>query len=154
MALDTFLREGGEEDCSCLMSHGRDVHVDEETGDAYIIYVAEDGEEIRYPATYGLVECMAWDEDLTPFCVDADGEALENAPEFCGQSWCYVNAKTCDSFINSSTFPGSGLAYSFDACLDDGMMSDEGDEDEEEALVNDIPESEDCSCVMSSGINV
>ena len=149
--LDDFLRNGGTDDCSCLMEHGQTVHADPDTGDAYIIYVDENGDEIRYPATYGLVECMAFDEDLEPFCVDEDGEALEDAPEFCGQRWCYVNAKTCDSFILSSTFPGSGLAYSFDACVDDSPAAEE---EEEGALVNDIPEDEECGCISSPGIPV
>ena len=61
--------------------------------------------------------CMAWDIDLPPTCAQKNGRPLIDAPEWCGDAWCYVNPETCSKGLQeSSYFPDSGLMYSYEVC--------------------------------------
>lgn len=76
-----------------------------------------EGIAYRYPADYGTKQCAAWDEFLQPFCANNHYDAFSDAPDYCGQSWCYVNIETCPSGTLTDYFPGSELYYSYiDAC--------------------------------------
>ena len=103
------------EDCSCLTSSGLPVETDAD-GNPIIVYTDADGVEHNYPGNYGLTTCMAWDLDLPPTCADSDGMPLVDAPDFCGQNWCYVSETCLQGAIDSTYFPDQGLKYSYDVC--------------------------------------
>ena len=73
-----------------------------------------------YPAKYGVGECAAWDATMQPDCADAAGAPKENAPEWCADSWCWVdqtNCKLADTDVTKSAyFPGSSLVFSYNTC--------------------------------------
>ena len=122
-----------EQDCSCLTSSGIAVNTD---GDSpYIEYTDADGTVHQYPANYGLTECMAWDMTLPPSC-----EGGEDDPDWCGDSWCYINHVTCyDNILKSSYFPDSGLWYSYAACApdeEDDMSADDMMADAEDMMAD------------------
>ena len=120
--LNDFLLEQGEfepvtEDCSCLTTSGIPPTFTPD-GDAFITYTnPEDGAEFMWLPNYGTTECTAHDEFNGPYCADEFGEPLEDAPEYCAQSWCWVNAETCTNGVEASSyFPDSGLSFSYDVC--------------------------------------
>ena len=62
--------------------------------------------------------CQAWDLDLQPICADEEGMPLNDAPDWCGDSWCYVNAQTCTKGLQATSyFPDEGLMYSYEVCM-------------------------------------
>ena len=83
-----------------------------------------------YPSDYGFGSCKQWDIDpvpLPPFCGDSQNNAaLPDAPEFCRDSWCYIDPDNCDSELQyvSGVFPDSGLTFSSEACGNAGTYSD------------------------------
>ena len=61
------------------------------------------GKTYDYPATYGLDTCKSHDEALAPYCSETP------KPEWCSDSWCYVDAKNCSDLVTTQSvyFPGS-----------------------------------------------
>ena len=41
-------------------------------------------------------ECTAWDIKLPPYCVDEAGNPKADAPQWCRDSWCWVDADNCN----------------------------------------------------------
>lgn len=123
-ALNDFLINGlpePEEDCSCLITSGISPTFTPD-GEAFITYIAEDGEEYMWAPNYGVTECAAFDAENEPFCADEDGNPLDDAPEWCDRSWCYVNAETCTNGVEASTyFPDANLSFSYDVCAESDM---------------------------------
>ena len=68
-----------------------------------------------YASTYGLNKCDAHDATLAPYCSVGTGRS---PPEWCADSWCYVDATNCEDLVltNSVFFPG--LKYSYSTCGD------------------------------------
>merc|ERR1719240_2608986 len=65
--------------------------------------------------------CAAWDVVATGTCYDAKKkEPKKDAPSWCLDSWCYVDAATCNAGDVTPTmfFPGTDLAYSYNTCVD------------------------------------
>lgn len=88
--------------------------------------------DYEYPPNYGLTQCAAWDQPLQPDCADEEGMPLEDAPEYCAQSWCYVDSETCSTGVTASNlFPDAGLYYSYDSCAAAAMEGEEADAEEE-----------------------
>ena len=52
--------------------------------------VLTDYRGVTYDSNFGTGSCQPWELKLPPYCADANGIPLPNAPEWCGQSWCYV----------------------------------------------------------------
>ena len=93
------------------------------------MYTDADGVEHNYPGNYGLTTCMAWDLDLPPTCADSDGMPLVDAPDFCGQNWCYVGETCLQGALESTYFPDQGLKYSYDVCAQEESLPEaESDE--------------------------
>ena len=118
-----------EEDCSCLITHGDGIELFWTDEGVHYIELTADGETYQYPPNHGLTQCQAWDADLEPYCADADGMPLEDAPVWCANQYCYVNPETCTTpkVRPSSYWPDSGLAYSYEACGDVDVFGDEGE---------------------------
>jgi len=118
--LNDFLLNGlpePEEDCSCLISSGISP-IFSPDGDVFIEFEGE-GETFQWAPNYGLTECAAHDEENAPFCADEEGTPLVDAPEYCSQQWCYVNAETCTKgVVASSYFEEANLSYSYEVCSD------------------------------------
>ena len=70
------------------------------------------GKTYDYPATYGLDTCKAHDEALAPYCSETP------KPEWCSDSWCYVDADNCDDLVTTQSVYFPGLAYSYSTCGD------------------------------------
>lgn len=51
---------------------------------------------VDYPWDWGVGACRAWDIGLQPFCADAAGKPKADAPRWCRDSWCWVDARRCD----------------------------------------------------------
>ena len=68
------------------------------------------GTEYTYPATYGFDSCATHDTGLQPYC------NVANPPDWCADSWCYVdtNCNVGIGALHSSYFPG--LVYSYATC--------------------------------------
>ena len=101
----------GSENCPCLESL---------PAGAFDQYIKPGGllyQGFEYPMTYG-IGCKNWDADLQPYCADASGKALPDAPEWCQHSFCYIDPESCvlPLQFQSSYFPLSGLKYSFQTC--------------------------------------
>mmetsp|Transcript_10515 Transcript_10515/g.25492 ORF Transcript_10515/g.25492 Transcript_10515/m.25492 type:complete len:167 (+) Transcript_10515:30-530(+) len=72
-----------------------------------------------YPTTYGADGCKAHEMTLPPSCGDESGAPLADAPEWCGEMWCYVDPEDCDGVDDASEsnyFPDSGVHYSYRTC--------------------------------------
>ena len=139
--LEQYVVEPFVEDCSCLTSSGLPVFTNE-LGDGFIeVTFQEEGEDPRtynYPANYGTAQCSAWDEFLPDFCADAFGVPLDDAPDYCTQSWCWVSAETClTGVFESDYFPDSGLSYSYLACPAPEEEEEEQEPEPEEEEVAD-----------------
>jgi uncharacterized protein YegL len=68
------------------------------------------GTEYNYPANYGFDSCATHDTGRQPYC------NVANPPDWCADSWCYVD-KDCNvgiGALHSSYFPG--LTYSYATC--------------------------------------
>eukprot|EP00928_Gymnodinium_smaydae_P046983 TRINITY_DN31328_c0_g1_i1.p1 TRINITY_DN31328_c0_g1~~TRINITY_DN31328_c0_g1_i1.p1 ORF type:complete len:381 (+),score=86.02 TRINITY_DN31328_c0_g1_i1:74-1216(+) len=112
------------------------------------IPVSIDGEAVNYPADVGHF-CQAWDADTHPSCNSTDEE-----PEWCSQSWCYVDPCTCDTeavlsgssgYLPGATFQGRPLYYSYATC---GSVDAWTGAENDEACVLKTSE-DDCSSVSS-----
>jgi hypothetical protein len=128
------------EDCSCIDVQMMQVYFD---GDAmgYIKYIDPEGEEFEYPPNYGLTQCSAHDAMLEPTCADPDGFPFLDAPSWCADAWCFVNAETCTNGVIPSTyFPDDNLSYSYDVCA---VAEDEAEEGDEEGQSGDEASGED-----------
>eukprot|EP00403_Amphidinium_massartii_P039288 CAMPEP_0178439602 /NCGR_PEP_ID=MMETSP0689_2-20121128/36252_1 /TAXON_ID=160604 /ORGANISM="Amphidinium massartii, Strain CS-259" /LENGTH=444 /DNA_ID=CAMNT_0020062159 /DNA_START=79 /DNA_END=1410 /DNA_ORIENTATION=- len=79
-----------------------------------------DGESVDYPAEIGGT-CEAWDKGLHPEC---KVQAGEEAPPWCGKSWCFVDPCSCklevspkvSMYLPDSTFQGKPIYYSYATC--------------------------------------
>ena len=64
---------------------------------------------------------------------------LTDAPEICGESWCYVNELTCESAIKSTLFPDEDhLYYSVEACAPEEEMEEEMEMETEEEMEEEM----------------
>ncbi|GBG27566.1 Voltage-dependent calcium channel subunit alpha-2/delta-2 [Hondaea fermentalgiana] len=75
--------------------------------------ITSDGTEFRAESSKPVLSspsCAAHDEDLDPFC-----SALF-PPDFCDQSFCFVDSSCSSDRYESSYFPGYGLYYSYETC--------------------------------------
>ena len=107
-----------EEDCSCLITSGVSPTFTPD-GEVFITYVGDMGGEYKWAPNYGLTQCAAHDFENAPFCADLDGNPLVDAPAWCIEPWCYVNAETCTQGVTASTyFPDANLSYSYDVCAE------------------------------------
>jgi len=109
----------GTPGCPCIEWAGLDNYISE----GCINFTPSEGmgtsteDSFCYPVTYGSTECKVWDESLEPFCADASGNPLVNAPAWCLDSFCYVDPNNCDSIIGKSgMFPNEDLYYSYATC--------------------------------------
>lgn len=69
-----------------------------------------------YPIDYGSQRCSAWDINLPPRCADREGRPLTNAPLFCAQPWCFVDASCRLHQQRTTIFLGHELFYSYETC--------------------------------------
>ena len=76
-------------------------------------------------ADFGASRCEPWDQQLSPECVNADGQVPGSGqPEWCSSLWCYVDKNACDRPYTSSRLawpgvtglPDDGLAFSHETC--------------------------------------
>ncbi|GBG35095.1 Inter-alpha-trypsin inhibitor heavy chain H2 [Hondaea fermentalgiana] len=74
------------------------------------LYYENAGVRYCYNISYGLNECAAHDEGLDPFC------SSFFPPDFCEQSFCFVDSSCSIEPYASSYFPGYGLYYSYKTC--------------------------------------
>ena len=83
-------------------------------------YVAfSPGTAYAYPTSYGMDSCLLHDAAEQPYCADANGVLLPDAPAWCQSLWCFVDATNCDVANDpASYFAGStpALHYSYEAC--------------------------------------
>ena len=80
-----------------------------------------------YPTTYGMDSCQAHDSAEQPYCADADGVALVDAPSWCASPWCFIDVTACDMANDpSSYFAGSNpaLTYSYETCSATNTFAD------------------------------
>ena len=55
-----------------------------------------------------------------------------DAPSWCADSWCWVNAETCSNGVIPSTyFPDDNLSYSYNVCAEPEDEAEESEGDEE-----------------------
>jgi len=99
--------------CPCLASDGGALDHYRVNGD--LMY-----EGYVYPSNYG-IGCTAHDTNLAPYCLDASSDK----PEFCVESFCYVDKDNCDLPLKylSGFFPLSGLYYSYQQCGNTGTFN-------------------------------
>ena len=72
------------------------------------------GKTYDYPASYGLGTCEKHDETLAPYCSVGTGRS---PPEWCADTWCYVDKDTCNRVnLKSSYFVDVDLYYSYATC--------------------------------------
>ena len=87
-------------------------------GDAFV--VALGGADYEYPLGYGLGACGPHDAMEAPYCADATGAMLADAPGWCTSNWCFVDVDNCVGYTpdNSSYFPDAVplLTYSYETC--------------------------------------
>ena len=76
----------------------------------------------RYPQTYGVAGCQAYDVTMPgEGCADSSGAPMPNAPAWCAEYWCYIDADYCslDNGVVASTF-FRGAYYSTATCAEAG----------------------------------
>ena len=88
-----------------------------------------------YPATYGRDQCSTHDVSQQPWCADADGEALADAPSWCNSEWCWVDPDNCDQQSDASSyFHRDGedpvAYYSYHTCSADNTFADSEEDDQ------------------------
>ena len=81
-----------DDDCECLSDN--DLDTTKRNGQRVIIYTDADGNEHEYPSAYGTA-CIGWDEILPPICGDGNGRPLDDQPDWCPKSWCFIDPKKC-----------------------------------------------------------
>ena len=76
----------------------------------------------RYPQTYGVAGCQAYDATMPgEGCADSSGTPMPNAPAWCAEYWCYIDADYCsldNGVVASTFFPGA--YYSTATCAEAG----------------------------------
>ena len=70
----------------------------------------EKGDVYCYPLDYGF-KCKAHDRKLSPFCRDSDGSASSTQPNWCLDSWCFVDPDNCDLLKTQSSYFEQDNAY-------------------------------------------
>lgn len=90
-------------------------------GTALIVRLGDPAADFTYPLGYGDGGCAAHDATRQPFCADANGAPLPDAPNMCQASWCWVDPDDCQlSVIASSVFHLDGQPpsryYSSETC--------------------------------------
>jgi len=92
----------------------------DDTGDPGIRY-----HEVCLPLTFGASQCAPHDVGLDPRCPFPNATRKEgDAPEFCGEQWCYVDFQACrlapEQIYRSKAFeadhPALDLFYSYSVC--------------------------------------
>ena len=63
---------------------------------ATTLTVTLEGADYAYPWGYGMGNCAPHDYDMAPYCADAQGIVLANAPSWCQSNWCFVDAANCN----------------------------------------------------------
>ena len=84
---------------------------------------------VPYPASYGVGTCAAHDAATEPYCADADGASLPDAPDWCLSAWCWVDPAACDVASDPSSYfhiddVDATLYYSYDTCGDVNTFAD------------------------------
>lgn len=90
-----------------------------------------------YALGYGSGSCAAHDATHAPYCADANGAPLADAPDWCQSSWCWVDPDNCQlaeddgtpiPAVPSSYFHRDGQNasryYSYETCQHDNTFSD------------------------------
>lgn len=75
-------------------------------------------------ADYGASTCQAWDQQLSPECVNAQGQVPDSGqPDWCTSKWCYVdpscarpNSQSTMAWADVTGLPTDGLAFSYETC--------------------------------------
>ena len=119
--------------CPCISFPwvGSDQFLNAGTGMLTLTVVDQDktgvSSEYPYPTSYGMDVCASHDQLLQPYCADADGFVLANAPDFCGSKWCFVDPNKCDLAYDPSSyfhqFPPI-LYYSYETCSAENTFQD------------------------------
>ena len=73
------------------------------------------GKTYDYPASYGLGTCEKHDETLAPYCSVGTGRS---PPEWCADTWCYVDPANCADLVTTNSVFFPGLKYSYSTCGD------------------------------------
>jgi len=106
-AVEVDSKKWGAENCRCI-------GVSPQPGTTKVMIK---GKHVDFPADTGAV-CNAWEKDNHPEC-DSD-----DAPDWCGQSWCYVDPCSCTlptppkttSYLPESTYLEKPIYYSYATC--------------------------------------
>jgi hypothetical protein len=106
-------------------------------GDALIVPLGDPSVDYEYALGYGSGACAAHDAPHAPYCADASGVPLADAPDWCQSSWCWVDPDNCvlaaaDGTaivaVASSYFHRDGedaaRYYSYETCQHDNTFSD------------------------------
>lgn len=108
--------------CPCISSWASsafEMAASDGSGTVLRVSVADEATH-EYPLAYGTSVCAAHDTARAPFCADAEtGAALADAPGWCGQSWCFVDAANCDVASATSSYFSSAepaLHFSYETC--------------------------------------
>lgn len=109
----------GQEDprCPCLdWADQPDTRAQFENADgtALIVRLGDPAVDFTYPLGYGSGACAAHDATLQPFCSDASGAPLPDAPDWCQASWCWVDRDNCQLSANESSV--FSRYYSYETC--------------------------------------
>ena len=106
-------------------------------GDNVTTTDVDESQDYEYVLGYGSGACAAHDATHAPYCSDANGTPLANAPDWCQSSWCWVDPANCVladengnaiSAVASSYFHRDGEEaaryYSYETCQHDNTFSD------------------------------
>jgi len=123
--------------CPCLTDYPPEIEKNLAGADGALT-VKVDGNQYKYPSGYGLAECGVYDAGVEPYCATFDQDLdfygqYEDLPDWCDNSWCYVDPSSCnvetvtsvylEDFANR-TVP---LQFSYEACGEEDTFTDEGD---------------------------
>jgi len=102
-------------------------NTDDESG-LFLYKSSTDDKSSCIPVTYGSSSCMQHDMSRNPLCL-VDNYNISNQdavllPEFCRESWCYVDSTLCrdssESFMRTDIFrdllEANSLYYSYSTC--------------------------------------
>jgi len=106
-------------------------------GTALIVPLGDPSVDYEYALGYGSGACAAHDATHEPYCSDANGAPLANAPDWCQSNWCWVDPNNCQlaaadgtpiEAVASSYFHRDGQEasryYSYETCQHDNTFSD------------------------------